>query len=103
MPIRTAEDVSVYKRVFHNYNLSKLGQLQANLNMCNFIGMNVIGSCILYKHAQKSKPALTFNVTDIEGSVMLCYVDTLVPGLILASVKLQKDPQQCTAHYPTCL
>ena len=56
--------------------------------------MNVIASCVLYHHTHTQEDitqALSFNVTDIEGSVLLSCADMLVLGLVLTSEKLDKS------------
>ena len=51
--------------------------------------MKVIGLYVIY-HKVHKRPVeiLSFDVTDIEGSVLLSCVDTLTLGLVLVSYKL---------------
>ena len=81
---------SVYKKLFHVYSFTLLGSIQADWNIQNSIGMHVIGSCVLYHHTHnKTTQAQSFNVTDIEGSVVPNCTDTHIK-LVLTSEKLDK-------------
>ena len=75
--------VSVHKNLFHNYSLSKLGPIQANLGVNNSTNLTVIGLCVLHHSLQ----TLTFNIADLEMSALLSCVDTILLGLLQASGK----------------
>ena len=51
--------------------------------------MNVVGSCVIYHHiGNKPAQAISFHITDIEGSVFLGCAETLALRLVYASDKL---------------
>ena len=74
------------QRMFHDYSLSKLGPLQVNLKVYNSANMSVIGSSVLHHKTR----TLVFNITDLEGSVLLSCADILLLGLLQATNKLNK-------------
>ena len=55
---------------------------------------------MFYHHNTYSKPAqaLIFNVTDIEGSMLLGGAETLLLGVMLARDKLDKSLPRCTKN-----
>ena len=82
---------SAYKMLFHDYSLTQLGSVQVNLKVYISTSMSVIGLCMLCHLAHDSTTqVLSFNVTDIEGSVLLNCTDTSTLGLVLASYKLNR-------------
>ena len=77
----TAADINVKtvrvdKNLFHDYSLSKLGPVQANLRVYNFIKMTFIESWVLHPKSQ----ILTFSITDLKDSVLLRCTDKLLLG-----------------------
>ena len=77
--------------MYHSYSLTYLGPAHANLKVYNSTGMHAIGSHVFYDHAHnKQLQGPSFNISDIEGSVLLSFTDTPTPGLVLASDKLGK-------------
>ena len=82
---------NVYKQLYYDCYLTKLGPVQANLSVYGSTFMNVIGSYVIYHHVHnKPTPDLSFCVIDIKGSVYLSCTDTLALWLVLPSDKMDK-------------
>ena len=79
--------LSVYtKKLFHVYNLSKLGPVQVSLRVYNYTNMTIIGSCVLPHFSL----TLTINIADLKGSVHLRCADTFFLCLLQDIDKLHK-------------
>ena len=73
--------------MFHDCSLSRLGPVQAKLRGHKSTNITGIGLYILHHKSQ----ILTFNITDLEGSVLFSCADTLSLGLLKATDKLNKN------------
>ena len=68
--------------------LDTAGDIQGNFKVYNSTSINVIGLCVLSHYAHnKTTEALSFNVTNKKGSVLLSCGEILVLGLVLESDK----------------
>ena len=73
--------VNIYRRIFHVSVLRSLAP-QTAVEVYNSTGVNVRGFWNMYAHETKPLQALTFSVTNTEGSLLLSCVDNLVLSLV---------------------
>ena len=81
--------------------MQKLGPKQAVLKLYTSMDRLVIGSCIIFIHDGKQPQSPTFNITDIEGSVLSNCEYSLMLGVVAPRHKLKKLLQSTVNHKPS--
>ena len=85
---------SVYKEIFKDPNLSKLGAKKVDLFVYNESRVDIIGSCIFYMHNTVHDKVIevTFHIARNDGSVLLSCQTTFDLSLVQAKKRLEYVP-----------